>query len=354
MKSLPLFYTNYAVPTYGSLRPLVGYVSHAGTPLGGWMYHGILFYNSQMYYTYPPTQTICNQWADGLMPAPPATGWLDLLNTVVGDLKTELGDPLYRLNVVLTTCYAPGYVHGNTDVNVQALIDRWSARAYAHLTLAGFYWGYLEAPGDGGSAICDVKYANDYIHNRNLGLKTVWIPYYRTWTDLTTRCSSDNTNWQQWGFDYVTAQPNYAFRCYLRTPTTFANVNLDLLPYGLAGVEFEISNTKTWPHPDPPNPGEQCTITIEQNAHAYLDAGSQYGWNRNVLNTFWYAPKYLPHYADGQANYPRDCGASYLECELPETFDRAIYDRVWQFIRGYHYIVINPNADATVRSATPS
>ena len=344
LKSLPLFYTNVEAPTYDNLRPVVGYVSHAAVPLGGWMFHGLIFYASELALL-RSTQAGCDQWRANLFASP---GWLDTLDQVVSDLKVSLGDSTYRFNVFLSVCYSSDMPGGNTINNVQNMINDWNAKHYSHLTLAGFMWGVFESPsqGVGIGAICDVYPTNHYIHGLGLGLKTLWIPYYPEWEDLTTRCPTDGRNWQQWEFDYVTAQPNYAFFC-PHDAGRFNVVNTDLQNplYQLAGVELEIAHANTVN--DPVHGTPRCPITIEQNANAYLDAGFQYGWVKNTVNTFFYAPKFISHYADGWAGNPPAC--PWLpECDVPKTFDRAIYDRIWEFIRGYHTITLAPEADSYV------
>lgn len=335
LKSLPMFYTdtgNGPTPaTYTNLRPLVGYVSHANTTLGGWMYDGILFFAFSLATT--QTQAECNAWTTNLFAA---GGWLDTLNTVVGDLGSQLGDTTHMLNVFLTTRYVSGQTHGNMVQNDYTMVSDWTNKSYAHLSLAGFYWMFEEPSTNS----CDAQYANQYLHSQGLGLTTVWIPYYGTgtpqWEDLSGYCNG--LNWEQWGFDYVVAQPNYAFYCLRQNAATFSTVNSDLAKYPLAGVEFEIAYTD--------NRGGGCSkLSIEENANAYLDAGFQYAWFSNALNVFYYAPSYLTHYADGTGS--RSAGE-------PQTYDRAIYDRQQEFIHGYTTATLNPSADTYVVAYYPN
>src|SRR2546425_3866471 len=112
-KSLPMFATTiglggpYATPpTLDNLRPLIAYTSHAGTILGGWMYHSILFYDYFLYTSTSPTQQKCNSWADELFGPNNVGGYLEMTDGLVGDLATQLADPNYHLNIFLTICYA--------------------------------------------------------------------------------------------------------------------------------------------------------------------------------------------------------------------------------------------------------
>src|SRR2546427_1249328 len=93
------------------------------------------------------------------------------------------------------------------------------------------------------------------------------------------------------------------------------------------------------------------SISIEKNANAYLDAGFQYHWFKNRLNTFFFAPNFLSHYADGKGSIPGYPPAPYD----PQPFDRAIYDREWEFARGYTNTYISgPAADSYVQAYSPN
>lgn len=349
LQSLPMFYTDTgngpSPPTYANLQPLVGYFSHANVSLGGWMYDGILFFAYSL--AVQQTQSTCDAWTNNLFAS---GGWLDTLNAVVTNIGSQLGDTHHFVNVFLTTCFVQGQPNGNMVQNDYRMISDWNNKSYAHLSLAGFYWMF-EDPSSSG---CNAQYINTWLHGQNLGLASVWIPYFVAWEDLNGYCNG--TNWESWGFDYVTAQPNYAFRCDLRgsSPTdptnAFGVISRDLKSYPLAGVHFEIAYTR-----DDNNVTGGCSRapTIEQNANAYLDAAFHYNWMSNRLNTFYYAPFYLSYYSTGGGATPTRCLTVYYDNCQPTPIDRAIHDRVWEFIHGYTTSGTNPSADAWVNSYYP-
>jgi hypothetical protein len=297
------------------------------------MYHGILLANTGFYIGNNPSQAICNSFVNNLFQP---GGWLDTVDATVAALKTEVGDASYLLNIMIATCYAPEQPNGNAQQNDQTIINNWGAKAYANLALAGFEWEYVEAPYQDPSSDCVAESVNSWLHSFAYSFRTLWIPWYNAWRDATT-CPSSGHTWQGWGFDYTVAQPNYAFSC-PKDLTHFSSIASDMNSYPLSGIEFEIAGITVC----------GATDSIEINANTYLDAGFQYSWYTKPMNVFWWAPSFLSNYALGLGRTP-GFGWSYE----PKSFDRAIYDRQWEFIRGYVSASLPPNDDASVWSAFP-
>jgi hypothetical protein len=82
---------------------------------------------------------------------------------------------------------------------VEQVFNRWKAKHYQHLELAGFYWLFERA-----WTIHAIPQISQYIKSR--GSYLYWIP---SWPQ-------GRTNWSQYGFDFVYQQPNYFFH---RKPT---------------------------------------------------------------------------------------------------------------------------------------
>ena len=87
---------------------------------------------------------------------------------------------------------------------IDQVLDRWRAKRFKHLDLAGFYWVFERA----WSEHRTVEISR-YLHTNGCAL--YWIP---SWPQ-------GRTNWRDYGFDFVYQQPNYFFQ---RTPTPFSRL----------------------------------------------------------------------------------------------------------------------------------
>lgn len=190
-----LFYTSENPVNSEYIRPLAGYINTGDTPVD-WMFDGIIIYNISLYQERDPTQSTCDEYINDLF----SSGQINTIDTIVGDLKDTFSQPDYKWNVVLTAPYAEGMSDGNVTENCQAIIDEWNLLNPSNLNLVGFYWGYSEAISNGDIENA-TKNTSDFLHTNNLN--HFWIPYYN---------ASGISNWVDYGFDYVTEQPNYALR----------------------------------------------------------------------------------------------------------------------------------------------
>ncbi len=144
---------------------------------------------------------------------------VDALNAAFGDVKEELGDADKKAGVFFSILYPNKYsadfgsLGGRsldfTKVDNQKYAIKWiideqiklfNQRNYQNLELVGFYW-YEESLSS--SDINLFKYASDYLHT--LGLKIIWIPYYR---------AEGYNKISQLGADAVCMQPNLFWMAY--------------------------------------------------------------------------------------------------------------------------------------------
>jgi hypothetical protein len=98
---------------------------------------------------------------------------------------------------------------------IDEAVQRWIAKKYKHIELAGFYWVHENA-GTYENAMKLTK-----VHVQSKGMKFYWIPYYG---------STGGANWKALGIDYAYEQPNYFFntaRPYsrLKDACNFAAIN---------------------------------------------------------------------------------------------------------------------------------
>lgn len=213
---------------------------------------------------------------------------LDMLENVSGKVKLSLKDNI-GLMVVLTVVYFT-WAH-DANWSVDQFMQRWVQRNYSNLKLLGFFWMYSEGEID--ATYQGVRPTADYVHS--LGLKFYWCPFFLApmWS-----------YWRDFGFDYVIMQPNYAWNPI--DPWRFWMITYLVQTGEIHGLDFELAYTRN------------NNLTVERNANIYLDTGFKYGWWRNPVNFFFYAPGYLDEYALGGKRIP--------------PYFRPIYDRQYQFI----------------------
>ena len=239
------------------------------------------------------------------------------LNTIVGELKSELGlADDYKYPVFFSVPNIGIYYNsfGEIDgVNVQSnnlenrcKIVKWyidyveqefSARGFDNLELKGMYW-FAEAINYQNSTYESqlVKYFNDYSHEK--GYKTMWIPYYS---------SAGIDEAKSLGFDSVTMQSGYAFDGNDEVGQAKAGVCNDAAEtakkLGLNGVEFEID--------------------IYKNEYAkrfakYVSAAYGAGVMENGMITMY------------------QVGDNLYQSSLGTGTARSVYDLTYQFISGQY------------------
>lgn len=176
------------------------------------------------------------------------------LNTVVGQLKSELGLAAdYKYPVFLSVPFVDYYYSAfgtidGTVVSSGTLADRskivkwyidyaeqqFAASNFVNLELKGLYW-FSESINYQLTAHEPelVKYFNEYAHSK--GYKTMWIPYYST-------AGIDQA--MSLGFDSVTMQAGLAFGGNTETGVPKSEVCKDAAltakKLGLSGTEFEV------------------------------------------------------------------------------------------------------------------
>ncbi len=181
------------------------------------------------------------------------------LNTVIGELKSELGwEDDYKYPIFISVPYpqiyagAFGEIDGKTvgsnSLESRSAIVKWyidyleseySARGFDNLELKGLYW-FEEGINYHLSAYEEklIAYFNEYAHEK--GYKTMWIPYYS---------SAGIDVAKELGFDSVTMQTGYAFDGSDEVGQAKAEVCKDaadtIKKFGLNGMEFELDVNKT-------------------------------------------------------------------------------------------------------------
>lgn len=243
---------------------------------------------------------------------------LDALEAAVGQAKTALGDPDYKVNVILTLVNAspaqrdfgdpwgrgkslnfdyrqvgPGPALANRLLAEEWLVSeflrRWEERGYQHLRLVGFYWhpesiGFRYSPNDDEF----VRGVADLVHAR--GLKFYWIPFYG---------AEGSYDWHKYGFDLAVLQPNYMFS---DTQEERLQVTSQIAQALGMGIELEKHWNSNW--------------TELRKWTDYLNGGRKYSYIDTVVA-----------YYQGFKDFGRAAAAD------PAT-RRLFYDFVYQFIKG--------------------
>jgi len=271
IRNAVLFYDDY--PTSGDpesqvtpaiARPLVAHLDQRAAPTD-WMFDSFIFYNYWLYHTNKPTQSYIDTWIDYLFDGAQVAN----LDATVGEAKASLNQPAYEMNIFLTIPVPFDSVNASAILNnLDKLLDRWTAYGPHNLRLAGFYWGFTESLGDLPGLESIVPIIAEYVHSK--GYKLLMIPY---------RNAGQVEKLHALGFDYVTMQPNY-----MQDPSSdrsdFAMVNNAIISGFVDGAELELSMTKS--------EVLCCNRDWKVNIATYLQSALQYGWNRAVLQTYYY------------------------------------------------------------------
>lgn len=243
-----------------------------------------------------------------------ATTNMGALNTVVGQLKSELGlgdDFQYPIffSVPNIGIYnnAFGEIDGKTvssySLEERTNIVKWyidyvesqfAASNFENLTLKGFYWfaesiDYARSTNE--SEL--VANFNDYSHEK--GYKTMWIPFY-------SAAGIDEA--KDLGFDSVTMQSGYAFNGGEEVGSANEKACKDAAAavkrYGLNGLEFEVD----------------CYVAdYAKRFEKYVNAAYGAGLIDNGMITMYQVGDHLYQSSKG-------------------TFSRTVYDLTYEFISG--------------------
>lgn len=245
---------------------------------------------------------------------------LDALNEAVAQAKEALGDPDYKVKVILSTVYPTpaGRYFGDVDGDgvmenldytrgeealadarkvadwfLGMLLDSWHEADFEHLELIGVYW-QMEDVGMATSAYEEemIRYTSEIAHAH--GLKLFWIPYVRAGLYY---------DWERLGIDGVMMQPNHMFS----SLTGLLKTTAELTYAAGMGVEMEADAFK----------GPET----DRKWLEYLNAGVEYGYMEDTL-VGWYQ-----HFKD----FAR---ASKMEGRNRELY----YDYVYQFIKGTYTV----------------
>ena len=141
---------------------------------------------------------------------------MDALDQLIGELKTELGDPGFKHRVVVS-CPSPikdytewGSLDDGTVLTfnrqshrekavywyIDQIISRFNAFNFKNIELEGIYW--IEEHALSGADF--LKKISTYVHGKDL--RFYWIPYYT---------ANGYQNWESLGFDIAYMQPNHYF-----------------------------------------------------------------------------------------------------------------------------------------------
>lgn len=245
---------------------------------------------------------------------------LDALNQAAATAKEALGDPDYKVKVIIATLYPPpvqsffgdvdgdgvienfDYRRGEAAVNdakkaidwyLAELLAAWDEAAFEHLDLVGIYW-QMEDVGWDTVAFEEavIKYTADKVHEA--GLKFFWIPYMR---------AGLYQYWDQLGFDAAIMQPNHMFS----SLNNLLEDNAQLTYAAHMGVEMEADAFKD--------------RARDQKWIEYLNAGVEYGFMNDAV-VGWY--QHIKDFAR----------AARMEGYYRELY----YDYVYEFIKGTYTV----------------
>lgn len=295
-RNVILFYDDYPTrrdPQFQITReiamPLVAHLDQNGIPTA-WMFDSFIFYSLWLYETKKPTQAYIDSWIKYLFNGKQIAN----LDSTVADAKVALGQPDYRMNIFLTIPVASNAIEATAiSQNVNSLIDRWNKLNPSNLRLIGFYWGFTESLGWVKGLEGIVSIIAQELHSK--GFKLLMIPYL-------TAIGVEKLH--SLGVDYVTLQPNYAFK---NDPNVFQFVNDKLAAGYLDGVEFELPTDSSV---------KSCGGDWRINLQTYFQQGYALNWDKNTINTYYYGSSI--------SSMSRNAGADY----------RTAYEAIYSFISG--------------------
>jgi len=299
-KNVVLFYDDYPTRkdpdfqvTREIVRPLVAHLDRSGRATD-WMFDSFIFYSVYLYYDRGPSQTYISSWIRYLFRAGKQASNLD---AIVGELKSELQQETFQLNVFLSVAVPIEAVEADRIIkNVDKMLDEWNSLNPRHLRLIGFYWGFTEGLRMGDSRELDravPRAVADHLHARSL--KLLLIPSM-------SQARRYVGEFHSLGFDYVTVQPNFA----TKSDGDLSRFELadQMVTSGNAdGVEFETPLDVKWPGGD-----------MLSNVNTYFAYAQLYGWNENLMNTYYHGSAISSMWRNSNESY------------------RAAYETIYQFI----------------------
>lgn len=240
---------------------------------------------------------------------------VNALETAAGQAKDALNAPDKKFGVFLSILYPAksagsnfGTLGGRT-LNTNNLADRkyavkwmideqlsrYNAAGYNNLDLVGFYWleEIIQKNAIGDEDIKLIQYAAEYIHS--LGLKFIWIPYYR---------ANGYQVWKNLGFDFASMQPNMYWQ-ETKDPERVDNCIYYSNRYGMS-VEMEV---------------DYKVFGDVEYYNRYLDylEGCMNGGAMNSVKTY---------YQDGKE------GVYYNAYTREGSIARSIYDLTYKYAKG--------------------
>lgn len=239
---------------------------------------------------------------------------VDALEVAFGEAKTALNDNDRKAGVVLTILYPAdnqtdfGSLGGKnldfTKLEDRKLAIKWiideqlklyNENGYKNLELIGFYWleEYLVTTGDAIENKQLYQYAADYLHS--LGLKFVWIPWFR---------SHGYKQWKELGFDIACMQPNMYWE-QIPTENRVTDTADECKSLGM-GVEIEIDGR---------------ALASAEYYNRYLDY-LEGCMNRGAMNSV------KMYYQDAKS------GIYYKAWKSTDERSRSIYDLTYKYAKG--------------------
>jgi hypothetical protein len=231
----------------------------------------------------PPTQKYIDSWIKYLF----RERQVQILDTTVGELRAQLGQPSYQLKVFFEIPVDASNIDRSPMDNINKLLNEWKKLKAQNLELVGFCWGFSESLWPGYPTLPGViQKIADLLHSK--GLKLLFIPW---------RAAPGYERLHSLGVDYVTMQPNFA-KSETNDMTWFSQVD-SIVKAGLAdGVELELVGPGS-------GPGDLtcCGRDWYVNHVTYLEQAMSYNWQSNLLTTYYYGNAVSPLASGGGPNY---------------------------------------------------
>ncbi|MBP3425434.1 MAG: DUF4855 domain-containing protein [Rikenellaceae bacterium] len=246
--------------------------------------------------------------------------WIQILDTMLqvpvrnidralSEVAREIGRPKYKRQVIM---FIPvptedqtnwGSINDreldfhSTEDRIEAcrwfidlVRERFKEEKFKNLSLAGFYW-LAEDKNSGLKMLPELT-----AHIRSLGMKTIWIPYYK---------AAGAAEWRQMGFDAAYYQPNYAFpRRVVYRERLYDAVKFAKQHDMYMELEYDMHAVKA------SNPDPYCADRLIDYMEVFTETGM----------------------ADGPIAYYQDEGALWEMKNSPDAVDRALYHRFASFV----------------------
>lgn len=314
--------------TTEKLIPYLAHVNPNGTP-SDWLFDGILYLGlsspAGRAFSMSVNGSNWDDWKWYLDKTFASDGDLDALNTAVGEVVTKLGKPdgkngsKYPVVLMIPYPAEPQTDFGDVDSDgisenfnavqvgadaslaskkkavdwyIEQLIQRWNAKGYNNLKLAGLYWLNEEVAPDGTMDAELIQHTADVVHDNDLLF--YWIPHLRGYQFFT---------WEKLGFDAVTYQPNYFFQA--DSPADRIRDTADWAKSLGMGMEMEFDERIL------------TDAALRQKYYNYLNGAAEFGYAKDAFKAYY------------QGN---DTLLQAARSDVPAV--RASYDDMYRFIKG--------------------